>query len=59
MSDSFDGDPDDWVVCPDCGSTDATLTMFPEDNDGDLHCPDCDLRLWEVPWAASPGGDES
>lgn len=47
----------DWVRCPECGSEDAELAIYAADRDGNLHCPDCDARIWEVPHRAEPKDD--
>lgn len=44
----------DWIRCPECGSDAAELTIYAGDQDGNLHCPDCGARIWEVPYRAEP-----
>lgn len=43
-----DDDHDAWVVCPECGSDDALLKVYPTrgGRTGDRHfeCPDCGRR---------------
>jgi DNA-directed RNA polymerase subunit RPC12/RpoP len=57
MTSNTDSSVNDWIKCPDCGSDDATLTIYARDRDGNLHCPDCDSRIWEVPYRAEPQHD--
>lgn len=39
--------PNDWIVCPHCGSEDAYYIDWRPDNDLTLKCPDCGEAEYE------------
>lgn len=48
----------DWIVCPECKSDEASLSIWPKDRDGLLYCPECDVSIYDVPHRTEEGREK-
>ena len=42
-----------WIVCPGCGSEEAGMIHWAEDNEITLRCPNCKLKEWGIEWTGA------